>query len=74
MAGTRELASLLEGRRVVVLTGAGCSTASGIPDYRGPGTARRARNPIQFKQFTDDGAWRRTQNRYWRPWHIHSTP
>ena len=27
---------LAEGRRVVILTGAGISTASGIPDYRGP--------------------------------------
>lgn len=58
----RELAHMLEGRRVTVLTGAGCSTASGIPDYRGPGTARRARNPIQYRQFVGDPAWR---SRYW---------
>ena len=30
------LAELLRGRRVVALAGAGCSTESGIPDYRGP--------------------------------------
>lgn len=56
------LRSLLEGRRVTVLSGAGCSTESGIPDYRGPETARRARNPIQFAQFAADPAWRA---RYW---------
>ena len=56
------LAALLRGRRVVALTGAGCSTASGIPDYRGPQTRHRARNPIQFKAFLADPAARR---RYW---------
>jgi NAD-dependent SIR2 family protein deacetylase len=45
------LASLFRGRRLVVLTGAGCSTESGIPDYRGPGTRARARNPIQHREF-----------------------
>ncbi|MBN1207467.1 MAG: NAD-dependent protein deacetylase [Myxococcaceae bacterium] len=45
------LVHLLEGRRLVVLTGAGCSTESGIPDYRGPGTRARARNPIQHMEF-----------------------
>lgn len=45
------LARLLRGRRTVVLTGAGCSTESGIPDYRGPGTRARARNPIQHLEF-----------------------
>jgi NAD+-dependent protein deacetylase sirtuin 4 len=45
------LAHLLRGRRTVVLTGAGCSTESGIPDYRGPGTRARARNPIQHMEF-----------------------
>ncbi|HJL23625.1 MAG TPA: NAD-dependent deacetylase, partial [Polyangiaceae bacterium LLY-WYZ-15_(1-7)] len=57
-----ELAALLRGRRVAVLTGAGCSTESGIPDYRGPETRRRARNPIPFRRFLDDPAARR---RYW---------
>jgi len=60
-AGKR-LAEALRGRRVAVLTGAGCSTESGIPDYRGPGTARRARNPIQYREFVHSTAARR---RYW---------
>jgi len=47
---------------VAVLTGAGVSTDSGIPDYRGPETARRARNPVRFDQFVGDPAWRQ---RYW---------
>ncbi len=56
------LGRLCFGRRVVVLTGAGCSTESGIPDYRGPETRRRARNPIQFQELVRDAGARR---RYW---------
>jgi NAD-dependent SIR2 family protein deacetylase len=56
------LLDLLRGRRVVALTGAGCSTESGIPDYRGPDKPPRARPPIQHREFIDDPAMRR---RYW---------
>lgn len=56
------LAALLRGRRLVVLTGAGCSTESGIPDYRGPGTRARARNPIQHREFLTSSEVR---TRYW---------
>lgn len=62
MGSTTELAQLLAGKSLAVLTGAGCSTESGIPDYRGPETRRRARNPIQYRAFVDDDAMRQ---RYW---------
>ncbi|MEM7676522.1 MAG: NAD-dependent protein deacetylase [Myxococcota bacterium] len=52
----------LSGRRIVVVSGAGCSTESGIPDYRGEETARRARTPIQYKQFIGRPEARQ---RYW---------
>jgi NAD-dependent SIR2 family protein deacetylase len=49
-------------RRVLVLTGAGLSTASGIPDYRDKDGVRRGRTPIQGPDFRRDEAVRR---RYW---------
>jgi len=57
-----DLVQLVSGRRIAVLTGAGCSTESGIPDYRGPETRRRARNPIRFNEFVKSPEGRR---RYW---------
>lgn len=56
------LVEILQARRIVVLSGAGCSTESGIPDYRGPETRRRARNPIQYREFMRDAT---TRTRYW---------
>lgn len=48
--------------RLVVLTGAGCSTDSGIPAYRDEDGTWRQRRPVQYQDFVSDPAWRR---RYW---------
>ena len=49
-------------RRLFVLTGAGCSTSSGIPDYRdGDGKWKRT-PPVTYQAFMGDEATRR---RYW---------
>ena len=58
----RPLVDLLRGRRAVVLAGAGCSTESGIPDYRGPESSLRARKPVQYQEFVRSEAAR---TRYW---------
>ena len=57
-----QLVQLARGRRIVALTGAGCSTESGIPDYRGIDTPPRTRPPIQHKEFVDHADGRQ---RYW---------
>ncbi|GAC1400139.1 MAG: NAD-dependent protein deacetylase [Thermoanaerobaculia bacterium] len=49
-------------RRLVVLTGAGCSTDSGIPDYRSPGGAWTRHKPIYFSSFLRNAEIRRF---YW---------
>jgi NAD-dependent SIR2 family protein deacetylase len=55
-----ELARLVRQGGALVLSGAGLSTESGIPDYRGP-TARKV-TPMTFQTFTRDPVARR---RYW---------
>jgi NAD-dependent deacetylase sirtuin 4 len=56
------LLDLVRGRRAVVLAGAGCSTESGIPDYRGPESIQRVRKPMQYGEFVRSEAAR---VRYW---------
>ncbi|MGV0645477.1 NAD-dependent protein deacetylase [Mycolicibacterium sp. XJ879] len=60
-----ELVALLRGCRVAVLTGAGMSTDSGIPDYRGPDSPPS--NPMTIGQFTSDREFRQ---RYWARNHL----
>lgn len=57
-----ELASLVAEGGVVALTGAGVSTASGIPDYRGVTGRSRTAPPMQWDEFAGSAAARR---RYW---------
>jgi NAD-dependent SIR2 family protein deacetylase len=49
-------------RRLLVLTGAGCSTASGIPGYRDHEGAWSARPPVHYREFVESDDARR---RYW---------
>lgn len=54
------LGAAFASRRIVVLTGAGLSTDSGIPDYRGPQSV--ARSPMTYQEFISGAP---QQRRYW---------
>jgi NAD-dependent SIR2 family protein deacetylase len=62
-----ELLALLQRGGAVVLSGAGLSTESGIPDYRGPTGAARPATPMTYQTFTGSAPARQ---RYWARSHL----
>ena len=64
---TGQLGELVSRGGVCVLSGAGLSTESGIPDYRGPSGALRARLPMTIAEFRGSPEARQ---RYWARAHI----
>jgi len=58
--GVEQARDILRGKAVLAITGAGISTDSGIPDYRGEG--RVVRHPLTFDDFMGS---KQNQARYW---------
>ncbi|MEV0993098.1 NAD-dependent protein deacetylase [Streptomyces sp. NPDC049949] len=61
------VADALRGGGVLVLSGAGMSTESGIPDYRGKGGSLSRHTPMTYQEFT---ASARARRRYWARSHL----
>jgi len=53
---------IMQHKRLLVLTGAGCSTASGIPAYRDSSGSWQRRDPIMYQDFLHSS---KTRRRYW---------
>lgn len=62
-----DLREMLTGGRVLVLSGAGISTDSGIPDYRDASGRRRHTAPMTYQRFVGSA---RARQRYWARSHI----
>ncbi|QNE73505.1 NAD-dependent protein deacetylase [Streptomyces finlayi] len=70
LPGTTDLSPVADALRagdVLVLSGAGISTESGIPDYRGEGGSLNRHTPMTYQEFTADAQARR---RYWARSHL----
>jgi NAD-dependent SIR2 family protein deacetylase len=65
--GIGRLSALVADGHVAVLSGAGLSTESGIPDYRGPSGLARVQTPMTYQAFTREPDARR---RYWARSHV----
>ncbi|MFH8621804.1 NAD-dependent protein deacetylase [Streptomyces vietnamensis] len=63
----RPVADALDAGGVLVLSGAGISTESGIPDYRGEGGSLSRHTPMTYQDFTGSAQARR---RYWARSHL----
>ncbi|MEJ5919559.1 MULTISPECIES: Sir2 family NAD-dependent protein deacetylase [unclassified Corynebacterium] len=57
-----EIATQLRNSPALVLTGAGVSTDSGVPDYRGPSGSLSRHRPMTYQEFRHDPA---ASHRYW---------
>ncbi|MFF5503388.1 NAD-dependent protein deacetylase [Streptomyces roseolus] len=69
-AATTDLEPVVDAVRaggVLVLSGAGISTESGIPDYRGEGGSLSRHTPMTYQEFTGDA---RARRRYWARSHL----
>jgi NAD-dependent deacetylase len=51
VADSRLVERLQASQRILVFSGAGVSTASGIPDFRGPGGVWTRRRPVYYEEF-----------------------
>jgi NAD-dependent deacetylase len=74
MPDPRLVELLRSSRRMLVVTGAGVSTESGIPDFRGPNGVWKTRKPVYYEQFMSS---ERARQEYWEwkleTWFIYAT-